>query len=94
MLNSLLSAQPGMINVFVLRLTKYILVYLKCTLTFKDRFYVGLRSHINGSSIRKKIRGAFLQARIQVCVKMYNLPMSASASASIRTFHSTLRCRI
>ena len=35
-----------------------------------------------------------MQARIQVCVKMYNLPMSASASASIRTFHCTLRCRI
>ena len=43
MLNSLLSAQPGMINVFVLSMTKYILVYLKCALTFKHRFYMGLK---------------------------------------------------
>lgn len=68
MLNSLLWVQPGMINVFVLSMTKYILVYLKCTLTFKDRFYMGLRSHINGSwNSRKNSRCIFAGQNSSMC---------------------------
>ena len=83
------------LTLILISMTKYILVYLKCALTFKHRFYMGLKIAYKWFlKFEKKIRGAFLQARIQLCVKMYNLPMSASASASIRTFHCTLRCRI